>query len=171
MELNKDDVVTMARSEAQFVRTNSGDAVYLFVHEGLLRFADKMARYTEKTMLAPNLPVAPQQLAPWQTQPQPDHTKGLMARIAELEVKLLESSESVINIGRELKSVGGERDRLEAENKRMFNARCELKSDIDKCNRRIVDLMAERDRVQRKVEENCKVFIKIDSCIEDWRKI
>lgn len=46
MKLHAENVVTMARADSQHMRTNSGDAVFLFTYEGLLRFADGVAAYT-----------------------------------------------------------------------------------------------------------------------------
>lgn len=45
MELNKEAVATIARSESQHMRTNSGDAVFLFSYEGLMRFAEGLGEY------------------------------------------------------------------------------------------------------------------------------
>lgn len=165
MELNKENVVNMARSESQHMRTNSGDSVYLFTHEGLLRFADKMARYAEKTIVEQSLAAAPQQGTPWQTQPQPglitsaNTAQAALNRINELEQKLFEASESVINIGRECnlykdrsESLAKNLDALNADNTRLCNQVALIAGDRDKSNRRVVELMAERNAYGSKVQ-------------------
>lgn len=190
MKLDAKQVATVARSECQFVRTNSGDAVYVFVHEGLLRFAERIVageKAHEVTLPQPGLiNTSDVAMSNWQ-------------RVQELEGKLFEASESIINIGREcnhwkakageveveLQAVRVERNQYKndcivfnsqlasviAENTHLFNQVALIAGDRDKSNRRLVEMIAERDDLQRKVEENCKAFIKIDSCIEDWRKI